>query len=145
MWKEAIARCSSEEECRRALEEFFSRMCPDRSMCEEAGGERHAWIARLIEGGAEDGRARLILYVISRYLMNVRRMSEEEAMREIEVFLERSCKNYGRCEKIYASWIRSVLRGVRQRGLMPWSPARIRERDPQLYEVIKRYLGAAEG
>ncbi len=94
-----------------------------------------------MERGVPDGRSRLILYVISRYLINVKGLSLEEAEAVIDAFLEASCRNYGNCSKIYKSWIRHVLRRVSEGGWRPWSLERVKQEDPELYSTISRVLG----
>lgn len=79
----------------------------------------------------------MILYVISRYLVNIRGLSDEEALAEIDAFLEASCRSYGNCRKIYKSWIRNVLKHVRNGGWRPWSLQRLEREDPELYNIVK--------
>jgi hypothetical protein len=38
---------------------------------------RYEWVEKIIEEGFPDGRKRLMLYVLSAYLINVKRLSEE--------------------------------------------------------------------
>jgi len=104
--------------------------------------ERYAWVEELIRRGVPDGRSRLILYVISRYLVNVKGLSVDEAHLVVKEFIENSCRNYGDCSKIYDSWIRNVLRRVAEGGWLPWSLERLRERDPELYDIV---MGVLEG
>ena len=114
---------------------------------EKCRSPRHAraqyydWIERILAGGVPDGRRRLILYVISRYLLNVKGLDVEEAEKVIDGFIEESCRRYGDCSKIYKSWVRSVLRSVKQGGWKPWGLGRIRKEDPELYDTISRILG----
>jgi hypothetical protein len=44
---------------------------------------RHEWVEKIIENGLPNGRKRFILYVLSAYLENVRRLSEEEAIQVV--------------------------------------------------------------
>ncbi len=87
-----------------------------------------------------DGRHRLILYVIARYLVNVKGLDERDAISEILDFVQRSCKNYGNCSKVYESWIRNVVSKVKVGGWKPWTLEKLRERDPQLYNTINDLL-----
>ncbi|MCE4601456.1 MAG: DNA primase noncatalytic subunit PriX [Desulfurococcales archaeon] len=130
-----------EEACREAVRRFLSEMCSDPRLCEAPRGyrrllERYSWVERIIEKGVPDGRARLILYVISRYLVNVKRLDIDEALLAVKQFIQNSCKNFNNCSKIYDSWIRNVLRSVSQGGWLPWSLDRLKERDPSLYDVV---------
>ena len=146
-WKRVVAACErSFEECVEALRWFASEMCPDRSECEEPRGRgglarRYEWVERLLHEGVPDGRSRLILYVISRYLLNVKGLSEEDAFTAIKDFLRASCERHGDCSKIYDSWIRNVLRHVKRGGWKPWSLDRMRKEDPELYKIVEAVLG----
>ena len=145
-WKELLERCS--EGCEAEdLKPYLERLCgEDFKDCwrpkrvKGSFKERYRWIQDIIDSGVPDGRARLILYVISRYLINVLGLSQEEAEREIEIFLENSCSKHGKCGGIYKSWIRSVLRGVSRGGWKPKSLDRLKAEDPQLYEIVKLVL-----
>jgi len=88
-----------------------------------------------------DGRARLILYVISRYLVNVLGLDEEEAVQEITAFIENSCQKHGRCGGIYKSWVRNVVKHVAKGKWRPWSLDRLKRDDPQLYDVVMSVVG----
>ena len=141
-YRDLVEAClEGEESCRRAIKEFLSRMCPDRSECETLEGrarlsERYAWVEKLLEKGVPDGRARLILYIISRYLVNIKNMDIDEALLSIKQFIDNSCKNFNNCSKIYESWIRGVLRSVKQGQWLPWSLEKMKDRDPELYDVV---------
>jgi len=90
--------------------------------------------------GLPDGRKRFILYVLLAYLVNVRRLSEEEAIQVVQEFLENSCRNHNNCEKIYASFIRGDLQRVKSKGLRPVSIEKLREKDPDLHSLIELAL-----
>jgi hypothetical protein len=146
LWSRVIEGCDNVDSCVRLLEEFFKTLRVDPSLCEEiplSGDYRkaYAWVEKLIESGVPDGRSRLILYVISRYLINVKRLSMEESERVIDAFLDNSCRNHGNCGKVYRSWIRRVLESVKSGGWRPWSMSRIKENDRQLYEIVSRIVG----
>ncbi len=145
-WKEVVSTCISDPgSCEERLRGFMASLCPEGSGCRKKGRGRrveYGWVEKIIEAGVPDGRARLILYVISRYLANVKGLSPEDSERVIEDFLERSCRNHGNCSKIYKSWIRNVVSRVTRGGWRPWSLERIRREDPQLYEVVSRIVEA---
>ncbi len=139
-----VSACMEDmEACRSEARRFFQEMCSDRSMCVTGKRrlmERYSWIDKIIERGVPDGRSRLILYVVSRYLVNVKGLSVEDAERVIGEFIENSCRNHGDCSKIYNSWIRNVLRKVADGGWLPWSLERIREQDPELYAIVESVI-----
>lgn len=146
-WRKAISQCvGNPDGCEEVLRELMESLCPEDAGCRKAGRGRRAdygWVERLIEEGVPDGRARLILYVISRYLANVKKLDPEDSERIIEGFIENSCRNHGNCSKIYKSWIRNVVSRVSRGGWKPWSLDRIRKEDPQLYDIIASVLGGA--
>jgi len=148
-WEKVSKACERGfEECVEAVRWFASSMCPDRGLCEEPRGRsallrRYEWVERLLREGVPDGRSRLILYVISRYLVNVKGLDEEEAFHEIKEFLRVSCEKHGDCSKIYDSWIRNVIRHVKKGGWKPWSLERMKKEDPELYRVVSGIVGEA--
>jgi hypothetical protein len=89
---------------------------------------RYDWVEKIIEKGLPDGGRRFILYVLSAYLVNVKRLSEEEALQVVQEFLENSCRSHGSYGKIYESFIRGDLRRVKSKDLRPVSLERLRER-----------------
>lgn len=98
-------------------------------------GPDYSWIEKVMEEGLDDARKRFILYVASRYLVNVRGLSEEEAVRELKEFYSRKAGG-----KVYESWLRSVVRGVKSKRLLPWSLNKIENRDKDLYNSIMKVL-----
>ncbi|MEB2836522.1 MAG: DNA primase noncatalytic subunit PriX [Desulfurococcales archaeon] len=140
-WTRVLEECAAGN-CREARE-FLESLCRDRSECapSRGGAARYEWVEAIIRRGVPDGRSRLILYVISRYLVNIRGLSDDEALAEVQGFLQASCSNYGNCSKIYTSWIRNVLKHVRRGGWRPWSLERMRREDPELYSIIEKVVG----
>jgi hypothetical protein len=101
-------------------------------------------VKKVIEKELSDGRKRFILYVLSAYLVNVKGLSEEEALQVVQGFIENSCRNHSNCEKIYESFIRGDLRRVKSKGLRPVSLERLREKDSELYSLIEKALSEAD-
>jgi len=95
----------------------------------------YEWIDKVLEKGLPDARKRFILYVASRYLVNVKGLSEEEAIKKLEEFYYK-----GGGGKVYESWLKSVIKGVKSKGLLPWTLKRIEERDKEMYELISKVL-----
>jgi|ECHnycMinimDraft_1075156.scaffolds.fasta_scaffold11675_1 hypothetical protein len=93
-----------------------------------------SWVERVLDQGLEDGRKRFILYVGSRYLVNVKGLEEDDALEALRAFYERGGG------KVYDAWLRSVIRGVKSRKLKPWSLSRLKRDDPELYESIMEVL-----
>lgn len=93
----------------------------------------YSWIDKVLERGLQDSRKRFILYVASRYLINVKGLSEEEAVNLLKEFYYKTPSG-----KIYESWLKSVVRGVKNKNLLPWSLKKIEEKDKEMYnEIIK--------
>jgi len=101
---------------------------------------RYEWVEKIIEKGLPDGRKRFLLYVLSAYLVIVKRLSEEEAIQVVQEFLENSCRNHNNCGKIYDSFIRGDLQRVKSKGLKPVSLEKLREKDPELHFLIEQAL-----
>lgn len=148
LWVKALEECGGPRGCGEVAEEFLRSMCRDPGLCgsREArrGPGRYAWVEKVIERGVPDGRSRLILYVISRYLVNIKGLQPEDAEAVIDSFIEASCRNHGNCGKIYKSWVRNVLRHVARGGWKPWSLERLQRDDPQLYEVVRSVLAGPD-
>ncbi len=143
-FEKALGLCTDELSCERAAGELLKAMCPDASLCslpQRRPGGNYEWVERLLEKGVPDGRHRLILYVISRYLVNVKGLDEKEAAAEISDFIQRSCRNYGNCTKVYESWIRNVVSKVKSGRWRPWTLERLKEKDPQLYSMVVDVIG----
>ena len=97
-------------------------------------------VEKVVEKGIPDRRKRFILYVLSAYLANVKRLDEDEAFRVVEEFLDNSRRNYGKCEKVYESFIRGDLQRVKSKGLRPTTLEKLREKDPELHSLIEHVL-----
>ncbi len=145
-WSRVVEECKEDlERCRKAIKWFLAEMCRDPSKCREPRprlAERYKWVEELIENGVPDGRSRLILYIISRYLINVKGLDPEDALVIVEEFIENSCRNHGNCGKIYRSWIRNVLRHVKDGGWLPWKLETLKNRDPELYAIVTSVIGS---
>lgn len=137
---EAAQRCKkSPTECTQIVENLLRTMCPNLGLCSITATKNRgdfSWIEGILNTGVPDGRHRLILYVISRYLTNIKGLNEADAVNEIKGFLERSCKNFGNCSKVYDSWIRNVVSKVKSGGWKPWSLEKLKEQDPDLYNTV---------
>ncbi|MEB3764861.1 MAG: DNA primase noncatalytic subunit PriX, partial [Desulfurococcales archaeon] len=96
------------------------------------------YIESILRNGLPDGRKRFILWVASRYLVNVKGLGLDEALGELEGFLEASCRNHGNCSRIYTSWLRSVLRAVKEGGYKPPSLRILEKKYPDLYQLLPK-------
>ena len=110
-------------------------------------GGRWEWVEKLVETGLPDARHRFIWKVLTRYLRQYKGLDEDACFEVVKVFVENSCRNFGRCEKIYESWIRSHCRYAAEphdvcggRPCRPWGLGKIREKDPEMFKAIREAL-----
>jgi len=96
------------------------------------------WIEDVIERGLPDGRKRILALAIIPYLINVLRLEDEEALERVRMFLDASCKNYGRCDEIREKWILYEIKRIRSRGYGPIRFEKLIEDHKDLYELITR-------
>ncbi|MEB2792546.1 MAG: DNA primase noncatalytic subunit PriX [Caldisphaeraceae archaeon] len=145
-FEEIINKCSSsEEDCKTAVDTLIKNFCKEKSDCtiylyRYNVLKKYEWVDKIIRNGVPDGRVRLILYIIARYLLNVKRIDEEEALDKIYEFINNSCKNYNNCSRIYKSWIINVMKRVKDGKWKPWTMEKLRKSDPDLYEVVQRAI-----
>ncbi|EWG07983.1 MAG: hypothetical protein ASUL_03029 [Candidatus Aramenus sulfurataquae] len=95
----------------------------------------YSWIEKVLERGLQDGRKRFILYVASRYLVNVKKYDEDTAIEKMKEFYYKNGAG-----KVYDAWLRSVVRGVKEKRLYPPSLRAIQEKDKELFEEINKAL-----
>lgn len=111
---------------------------PRKVIVRKTGRPRLEWIERLIKTGLPDGRKRAIGLIIMPYLANYLKLSDEEVLDKCLEFIENSCRNHGKCEKIYESWLRSQLKTVKNYGYKIISREKFRSEYPDLYEIISK-------
>jgi len=74
----------------------------------------------MLEGGIRLSHA---IYIVENYkpreIVNVKRLSEEEALQVVQEFLENSCRNHNNCNKAFDSFIRGDLQRVKSKRLKP--------------------------
>ncbi|MEM0288274.1 MAG: DNA primase noncatalytic subunit PriX [Nitrososphaerota archaeon] len=99
------------------------------------------WIEELLQHPVADGRHRLLWHVIAPYLINVKRLSLQDAF-------EIAQRYFDECSKIKpldASFGREIIRYLKyaeKDGYPPWRLETIKEKDPQLFEIIESGKGA---
>ncbi|MEM1831718.1 MAG: DNA primase noncatalytic subunit PriX [Desulfurococcaceae archaeon] len=104
-----------------------------------ASGTGKSWIWKVVDRGLPDGRRRFMLYVLIPHLINV--MKDEKSVIEIcRKFVENSCRNHGKCKKIYESWIRSTIDSSIRLHFKGFSLNTLREKDPELYKLINEVI-----
>ncbi|MEM4487460.1 MAG: DNA primase noncatalytic subunit PriX [Desulfurococcaceae archaeon] len=100
-----------------------------------------SWVWEVVESGLPDGRKRFILYVLIPYLVNIVNKSEDEVLEVCREFLENSCRNHGKCSKVYDSWIRSVIRSARSRKFNGFSLEKFKDKNQDVKDVVEKLLG----
>lgn len=95
----------------------------------------YSWIDEILKEGLEDCRKRFILFIGSRYLVNIKGLSEDNTINILKEFYYK--KGGG---KIYDSWLKSVINGVKTKKLLPWSLKRVELKDKELFEQIMKVL-----
>ena len=105
-------------------------------------GWKFDYIEKVLERGLRDGRKRFILFCAARYLVNVKGLEVREAINKIMQFVERSemLPNFRGNGRVYESWVRSVIHGVKSKKLMPYSLEKLKEKDRDLYLIIQDTL-----
>ncbi len=91
------------------------------------------WIERVISTPISDGRKIAIWKIIGPYLITVKKMGVEEAYEAILNWVEECMKL--RYSRISNSWIRSVLRGIERKGILPISKEKFVEEYSNLEDV----------
>ncbi|MEM4099045.1 MAG: DNA primase noncatalytic subunit PriX [Candidatus Micrarchaeaceae archaeon] len=87
---------------------------------------RYAWIERLLNTPLPDFRHRIVNIVLAPYLVNVKRLSEEQAAEIISKYIER-CKELNPNTNITESYIKYQCSYSKKRGLKPLSLKRAKE------------------
>lgn len=104
------------------------------------------YIEKVLKRGLEDGRKRFILYCASRYLVNVKEYSIDKALEILEEFVTKSMElpGFSGSGKIYSSWIRSVLNGVKNKKLLPYSLKKLCNMDQELCSILEKVLNTKQ-
>ncbi|MEM3974760.1 MAG: DNA primase noncatalytic subunit PriX [Ignisphaera sp.] len=95
-----------------------------------------SWIWRVVDSGLPDGRKRFMFHVLIPYLVSIGK-DDGEILDICRTFIENSCRNHGKCDKVYESWIRSVIRSAKTHGFRGFGLSKLREKDPELYSYIE--------
>ncbi|MEM4846883.1 MAG: DNA primase noncatalytic subunit PriX [Thermosphaera sp.] len=95
-----------------------------------------SWIWRVVDSGLQDGRKRFMFHVLIPYLVSIGK-DDGEILDICRTFIENSCRNHGKCDKVYESWIRSVIRSARNHGFRGYSLLKLKEKDPELYSYVE--------
>ncbi len=86
----------------------------------KADERRYDWIAKLLATPIADVRHRVVNLVLAPYLVNVKGMSEDDAVKAIADYIER-CKQIDPTTRVNESYIRYQCRYAKARGSRPLS------------------------
>jgi hypothetical protein len=100
----------------------------------------YPYIEKLLETSIEDNRKLVVGLILSRYLINIKRLEYEKAYDEIWQWLDK-CSQLRRLEPSASYFDRYVvqyqLERAKDNGMPPMSENRLRSDYPGLYEVLK--------
>ena len=117
---------------------------PRRSGGGVSGPGTVQWIEELLERGVQDGRHRLLWRVVAPYLVNVRRLSRDEAAARAREWLDRCAGLRPLSDRsLRTSGVRYYLENAGRSGLRPASMSRLLEFYPDLREVLGPIVGRA--
>jgi len=116
----------------RKQEERGIRIVPG----ERTGKNRIEWIERLLQKPITDGRHRTLWLIIAPYLVNVRGLEIGEAEGIALSYLER-CNGTKRMQGSLRNLTNSYVIYAKRTGLKPISFAKLGERYPDLWRIIK--------
>ena len=121
---------------------------PDKTFPREGGrGKRERnqikWIEKLMENPVDDGRHRLLWLVIAPYLVNVKKLSFEEAYEEAKRYFQ-ECDRVKRLTRRFDHEIRYYLQYAARKNLRPLSLRSLREK-PEYQELWGIVSKALEG
>jgi DNA primase large subunit len=112
-----------------AIEEMKSRV-PKPSG--QPSSTRFQYIEKILQTNIQDGRHRILWLILPPYMVNVKHMSEDEALEAIKSYMERCGWREPRAERI----IRYNVRRAKRIGLMPPTLERLEQTSPGLYKII---------
>lgn len=99
---------------------------PERKVALSSRQGAYAWIERLLATPIGDVRHRSVNLIFAPYLVNVKGMDEESAVRVIRDYIER-CKKINPNTKITESYIRYQCRYAKNKGMRPLSLTKARD------------------
>ena len=101
------------------------------------GAGRFDYIEKVLQATIQDGRHRILWLVLPPYLVNVKHMTEDEALEVIKTYMEKVGWREPRAERV----IRYNVRRAKRIGLMPPTLERLKQTHPDLYRIIIDSIG----
>ncbi len=104
------------------------------------GGKGYRYVEDLLKHPVSDGRHRLIWLVLAPYLVNVRKLEDEEAIESIRAFVAVA----GETSDL-KRFIQYNVRRARRNGLLPPRFSTLKDEHPDIYGLLPKEVLAAEG
>lgn len=111
----------------------------EKSKSSVNGKNHYSWIEMLLDIPMPDARHRIIGYLLAPYLINVRHLDVNTAIRIIEDWVERSEQVYEPAWGNVKAFVRRECQKAYETGKMPKDLNRIRKENEQLYNLLVRY------
>ncbi len=99
---------------------------PERPARHVSDEGRHSWIALLLEHPIPDVRHRTVNLILAPYLINVKGMGEEDAVKMIMAYIQR-CKEIDPNTNVNESYVRYQCHYAKSKGSRPLSLAKAKE------------------
>ena len=102
-------------------------------------GKRYAYVDYLLEHPVTDGRHRLTWLVLAPYLVNVKKLPDDEAIEKIRGFVSVGGETAG-----MRRFIEYNVKRARRNGLLPPTISTLRNEHPDLYSLLPKEVLASE-
>ena len=103
------------------------------------GGKSYLYVEDLLAHPVSDGRHRLVWLVLAPYLVNIKKVEDEEAIEKIRAFV--SVTGETRDMKRFVEY---NVRRARRNGLLPPTLSTLKTEHPDLYWLLPKEVTAAE-
>ncbi len=110
------------------LEEIQAKIPRPRTL----PSSKYEYIEKILQANIQDGRHRILWLILPPYLVNVKRMSDEEAFDVIKRYVDKVGWKEGRADRL----ILYNIRRARRIGLLPPTLERLSQSSPSLYRII---------
>jgi Primase X len=102
-------------------------------------GKGYLYVEDLLKHPVTDGRHRLTWLVLAPYLVNVRKLSDEEAVEKIRDFVAAGAESHG-----MKRFVEYNVRRARRNGLLPPTYSTLKTEHPDIYWLLPKEVVAAE-
>ncbi len=102
-------------------------------------GRSYGYIDELLKHPITDGRHRLVWLVLAPFLVNVRKLEEEEAIEKIKAYVSTAGEM-----KAMKRFVEYNVKRAKRNGLMPPTMTKLRLEHPDLFSLLPREVSAME-